>query len=152
MHSIDMFLQDRQLIRQALAGLSEEAYFNIPQGFDNNIAWNLGHIIVTQQALHYRLSGQPTLTNKEDVAMFKTGSSPADWTSRPDIGRLLELLVEAGPKLQDDYAAGLFATFRPYTTFTGITLRTIEDALAFNNFHEGLHLGTILALRNFVLG
>ena len=152
MHSIDVFLQDRQLIRQALAGLSEEAYFNMPQSFDNNIAWNLGHIIVTQQALHYRLSGQPTLTNKEDVAMFKTGSSPAEWTSRPDIERLLGLLVETGPKLQDDYAAGLFTTFRPYTTFTGIALRTIEDALAFNNFHEGLHLGTILALRNFVLG
>jgi len=26
----------------------------MPQGFDNNIAWNLGHIIVTQQSLHYR--------------------------------------------------------------------------------------------------
>ena len=113
MHSIDLFLQDRQLIQQALAGLSEEAYFNMPQSFDNNIAWNLGHIIVTQQALHYRLSGQPTLTNKEDVAMFKTESSPAEWTSRPDIERLLGLLVETGPKLQDDYAAGAVYHFPP---------------------------------------
>jgi len=152
MHSIDIFLQDRQLILQALAGLTEEAFFIIPQGFDNNVAWNLGHIIVTQQALHYRLSGQPTVTTKEDTAMFKTGTSPADWTSRPDTVRLLAFLMETGPKLQDDYAAGMFANFRPYTTSTGIILRTIEDALAFNNFHEGLHLGTILALRNFVRG
>ena len=150
MHSIDVFLQDRQLIQQVLAGLSEEAYFNMPQGFDNNIVWNLGHIIVTQQALHYRLSGQPTVTTKKDTAMFKTGTSPVDWTSRPDSARLLALLAETGPKLQEDYAAGLFATFRPYTTSTGIVLQTIEDALAFNNFHEGLHLGTILTLRNFV--
>ena len=149
MHSIDVFLQDRQLIQQALAGLSEEAYFNMPQGFDNNIAWNLGHIIVTQQALHYRLSGQPTVTTREDTAMFKTGTSPADWSRRPDTTRLLALLVETRPKLQDDYAAGLFADFRPYTTSTGVVLQTIEDALAFNNFHEGLHLGAILALRNF---
>jgi len=54
MHSIRLFLQDRQLIKQALGGLSEEAYLHMPQGFDNNIAWNLGHIIVTQQSLHYR--------------------------------------------------------------------------------------------------
>ena len=77
MYSIDIFIQDRRLIQAALAGLSEEAYFTIPQGFDNNIAWNLGHIIVTQQALHYRLSGLPTVTTKEDLAMFKTGSSPS---------------------------------------------------------------------------
>ena len=150
MDALNVFLQDRQLIQQALAGLSTEAFLAMPRGFDNNIAWNLGHIIVTQQALHYRLSGLPTLTTKEEVAMFKTGTSPADWTSKPDISRLLALLGETGPKLQADYAAALFADFQPYTTSTGIELQTIEDALAFNNFHEGLHLGTILALRNFV--
>lgn len=152
MYSIDIFIQDRRLIQAALAGLSEEAYFTIPQGFDNNIAWNLGHIIVTQQALHYRLSGLPTVTTKEDVAMFKTGSSPADWLHEPDTGRLLALLAETPQKLKQDYEAGLFASFRPYTTFTGIALETIEDALTFNNFHEGLHLGSILALRDFTNG
>lgn len=152
MHSIDVFLQDRNLIQLALSGLSDGAFFDMPPGFDNNIAWNLGHIIVTQQALHYRLSGLPTVTTKEDVAMFRTGSSPADWSHKPDVSRLLNLLNETGPKLQDDYAAGLFANYQLYKTSTGIMLPTIEDALAFNNFHEGLHLGTILALRNFVRG
>ncbi|UCC50224.1 MAG: hypothetical protein JSV68_14035 [Anaerolineaceae bacterium] len=105
---------------------------------------------MTQQALHYRLSGLPMATTKEDVAMFKTGSSPADWSHEPDTGRLLILLSDLPQKLCDDYEAGLFGGFRPYKTFTGIVLETFEDALAFNNFHEGLHLGTILALRNFV--
>ena len=63
---------------------------------------------------------------------------------------MLALLDETPQNLKQDYEAGLLSGFRPYTTFTGITLETIEDALAFNNFHEGLHLGTILALRNFV--
>jgi len=82
--------------------------------------------------------------------MFRTGSSPADWSNAPDVSRLLALLVETGPKLKDDYEVGLFANFQSYTTSTGVSLQTIEDALAFNNFHEGLHLGTILALRNFI--
>jgi hypothetical protein len=147
-----MFIQGRQLIQAALAGLSEEAYLMIPPGFDNNIAWNLGHIIVTQQALHYRLSGLPTVTTKEDIAMFRTGSSPADWSQEPHIDRLLLLLAEAPQQLKQDYETGLFAAFQPYTTSIGISMKTIEDALAFNNFHEGLHLGSILALRNFTDG
>ncbi len=150
MDDINIFVQDRKLIRLALKGLSQEAFFAIPDGFDNNIAWNLGHIVVTQQALHYRLSGLPTLTTRQDILLFRTGSSPADWTERPDVERLIDLLKKTGPKLREDYAAGLFAGFQPYTTSTSVHLETIEDALAFNNFHEGLHLGTILALRNFV--
>lgn len=152
MRDINMLIEGRRLIQGALAGLSDEAALMIPPGFDNNIVWNLGHIIVTQQALHYRLSGLPTATTKEDVAMFKTGSSPADWAHEPDIGRLLTLLADTSLQLERDYEAGLFAGFRPYTTFTGIRLQCIEDALAFNNFHEGLHLGSILALRNFTDG
>lgn len=150
MQTMDVFLQDRQLILSAVSGLSAEAYFEMPPGFDNNVAWNLGHIIVTQQALHYRLSGLPTLTTRQDIAMFKTGSSPADWEGNPDIPRLVDLLVQTGPQLKEDYEAGLFGSYQAYTTSTGISMPTIEDALAFNNFHEGLHLGTILALRNFV--
>lgn len=150
--AIDVFLQDRKLIRSAVSGLTIGAYFEMPPGFDNNIAWNLGHIIVTQQALHYRLSGLPALTTRQDIAMFKTGSSPADWEENPDLSRLLDLLAQTGPKLKEDFEAGLFANFQPYTTSTGIVLRTIEDALFFNDFHEGLHLGTMLALRNFVAG
>jgi hypothetical protein len=148
MHDIDIFLQDRGLIRKALAGLPDEAMFLIPAGFDNNIAWNLGHIIVSQQSLHYRLSGLPTATTRDDIARFKTGTSPADWTDNPDINRLLALLDETAAALPRDYEAEIFGGFQPYTTSTGIALNTFADALAFNNFHEGLHLGAILALKN----
>lgn len=152
MHSIDILIQDRKLIQQALKGLSDDAYFFIPQGFDNNIAWNLGHIIVTQQALHYQLSGLQPVTTKVDRAMFKTGTSPADWTEKPDIGRLLVLLAETPGQLKTDFEAGRFAGFQPYTTSVGVHFETFADALAFNNFHEGLHLGAILALRNLTKG
>lgn len=150
MHSIKVLIQNRGLIKQALEGLSLEAYGQIPAGFDNNIAWNLGHIIVTQQALHYTLSGLATAVTKAEVAMYKTGTSPADWSVDPDIPHLLTLLAGLPHKLQADYEADQFQRFRAYRTSTGIHLESLADALAFNNFHEGLHLGTILALKNLI--
>ncbi len=32
-------------------------------------------------------------------------------------------------------------------TSAGIRLESVEDAIAFNNFHEGIHLGYVMALK-----
>ena len=151
MDSINILIQDRHLIQQAVAGLSAQQLLTIPSGFDNNIAWNLGHIIVVQQLLHYRLCGLEMAVSGEQIAMFKTGTSPADWPTEPDLVPLMALLPELPQKLLADYQTDRFGDFTPFTTSTGVYLETLEDAIAFNNFHEGLHLGFILALRNIVV-
>lgn len=151
MDSINILIQDRHLIQQAVAGLSDRQMLTIPPGFDNNIAWNLGHIVVVQQLLHYRLCGLDMAVSDQQIAMFKTGTSPADWPIEPDIASLPALLSELPQKLLVDYQTGRFGDFTPFTTSTGIYLETLEEAIAFNNFHEGLHLGFILALRNIVV-
>lgn len=150
MDTIGIFHQIRELTHQTVAGLSQEAYFAIPPGFDNNIAWNVGHVIVAQQSLCYRLCGLEMAVSQEQVAMFKPGTSPADWDTEPDMPQLLTQLLELPRSLEADYQNGLFTQFQPYTSGTGIHLETIEDSLAFINFHEGLHLGFIMALKNLV--
>ena len=40
--------------------------------------------------------------------------------------------------------------FRALTTSRGFELNTLEDAIAFNNFHEGLHIGSVMSLLKFV--
>ena len=45
------------------------------------------------------------------------------------------------------YEKGVFNSFQPYTTSTNSTLKSFEEAMEFNNFHEGIHLGYILALK-----
>jgi hypothetical protein len=151
MHSISILIQDRKLIHKTVAGLSQAHLLHIPPGFDNNIAWNLGHIVVVQQLLHYKRSGLEMRVTDEQVAMYRTGTSPADWHAQPDASLFLPLLDGLAHQLATDYQAGKFANYQPYTTSTGISLPTIEDAVAFNNFHEGLHLGFILALKNLIV-
>lgn len=149
MVAIDMLGQIRGLAARALSGLAEEDWWQIPAGFDNNIAWNVGHLIVVQQQLTYGLCGLEMGVTAEDMAQFRTGTSPASWTTKPDPERLRQLLDDLPHIFQTDFAAGLFQTYRPYKTSTGVSLPTLADAISFNNFHEGLHLGTILALKNF---
>ena len=46
----------REVILSSIDGLNSDQLLNIPIGVNNNILWNLGHIITTQQSLHYFLS------------------------------------------------------------------------------------------------
>lgn len=152
MQAINMLIQTRRLIHQATAELSQEQLLHIPPGFDNNIAWNLGHIVVVQQLLHYRQAGLAMHVSNEQVAMYRSGTSPVDWDVEPDTTQFLPMLDELAQRLKVDYQAGKFANYQPYSTRSGISMPLIEDAISFNNFHEGLHLGFIQALKNLVLG
>jgi len=49
--------------------------------------------------------------------------------------------------IEDYYGKRFGKAFQPYATSYGIQLNTIEEAIRFNNIHEGMHLGYILAQR-----
>ena len=121
----------------------------IPNGLNNNIMWNLGHVVVTQQALNYRLSNLPMKVDSELVDHFKKGSVAANYDqSVLDLlkSKFLVLVAET----RKDYEAGLFKEFQTYPTSYGITLESIDDSLEFNNAHEALHLGYIMAIRRMI--
>ena len=152
MQQIEIFQQNRGRIRRAVEGLSAEELTWIPPGFRNNILWNLGHIVAIQQIFHYRLAGQPLRVSEVLVANFKTGSSPADWRETPDAAEAIGLLEELGVALEEDYRAGRLGSYQPYTTASGIHVADIESAIAFNTFHEGMHLGIIQCMRRLWAG
>ncbi|MCA8959464.1 MAG: DinB family protein [Planctomycetes bacterium] len=138
----------RDRIRTLAESIPREEAFAVPPGFSNNIAWNIGHIFVTHQILCYELSGLPMKIEPELRAMFAKGTSPASWKSEPDLELLYPKLTDLAEVFERDYAAGLFEHYQPYTTSAGVELRSIEDAIAFNNVHEGIHLGYVMAMRH----
>jgi len=148
--SVAILIPNRGLIARAISGLTDAQMLVIPDGHRNNILWNLGHIIVVEQLLHYKLSGlEPHIPN-ELIAQFKTGTSPADWAMPPDAGLIRSLLVDLPRELDADFRAGRFTTFTAYTTTTGVTLYNFDDANSFNHFHEGVHTGIIMSMRKRV--
>ncbi len=133
-----------------LNGLSLEQINLIPQGFKNNVAWNIAHNIVVQQLLIYRLSGVDVRISEEMINRYKKGTEVNFVINTSELEEIKGLLIKTVDWLEEDYNAGVFKGYTEYTTSYNITLNSTEEAIAFNNTHEGLHLGYAMALKKLV--
>lgn len=122
----------------------------IPEGFNNNIIWNVGHIIVVQQSLVYRLSGQPMQVTDEIFNLYKPGTKPEKNITREEADELKQLLITHCEQTKKDIEQGLFTSFTGRMTPTGFDLTSFADALEFNNYHEALHLGMMMSIRKLL--
>jgi hypothetical protein len=146
----DSLSKGRVLMLKLVEGLSIEQLNKIPDGFNNNIAWNIAHLVVTQQLLCYKMSGLPCLVSDEMIAMYKKGSVPTKSITQEEFNEIVELFISLAIKFEEDYKNRIFQTYNEYTTSVNVTLVDIKSAATFNLFHEGIHLGVLLALRKLV--
>lgn len=147
MNDIIQLIETRKLIVKVMDSIDEASLRKIPEGYSNNVIWNFGHLAVTQQLLHYKLCKLPLYVDEDIVTMYGKGSSPKNWAREADIHQIRNWLTEFPMKLSEDYGKKIFKEYNPYTTSAGITLHSIEDAIRFNNFHEGIHLGYVLSMK-----
>jgi hypothetical protein len=148
--AFDIAIKNRKILESVIENHSLEQLNKIPDGFTNNIIWNIAHVIVTQQILVYRLSGLPYLISEDLIIRFKKGTKPDGDLSQNEVDEIKNLLFAPIEKTKDDYKSNIFREFETYTVSTKSTLTNVEEAIDFNNFHEGIHLGVIFALRKFV--
>ncbi|MCI4650885.1 DinB family protein [Phaeodactylibacter sp.] len=139
--------QTRANFIRLLSGMSLEAVNHIPEGFNNNLIWNFGHIIATQQLLTYSLSGLNPKVEDEVLAAFRKGTKPEKVHTTAELEGLKKLAVTTLDQFEADFEAGLFQTFESYPTSYGVELTNIEEAASFNALHEALHLGYAMALK-----
>lgn len=119
----------------------------IPKGFNNNIIWNIGHIVVTEQLLAYKLSGLQPMISEELINKYRKDSKPNGDVTQEDVNQIQALLFSTIKRTQEDYNNGVFKTYNTYTvSTTGNTLTNVEEALKFVLVHEGIHYGYVLAL------
>ncbi|MBT6377276.1 MAG: DinB family protein, partial [Flavobacterium sp.] len=140
----DILTKTRAIVLHYIKGLSLDQLHVIPEGFTNNIAWNIAHIVVTQQLLHYRLSEKDCLVSDELIAAFKKGTKPTRQFTQEEFDEVLDLFKGLPNTLEEDYEAGIFTEYSAYKTSTGFVIDSMEKAVIFNNFHESLHLGVIM--------
>ena len=146
----DILKKSRQLTLKAINGLTLDQIHTIPDGFKNNIAWNVAHLVVTQQLLQYKLSGLDCLVPDELIEEHRKGTVPTKKFTEEEFEEVTELLVGLPDTLEEDFNEGIFENYNAYETSTGFVLDSFETAVNFNNYHEGIHLGVILALKKLV--
>ncbi len=140
----------RKIVSQFLDNYSLEQLNKIPNGFKNNFIWNIAHIVVTQQLLVYKFSGLPMLVSDELAQKYMKGTKPELDATQADVDEIKTLLSDIINQTEEDYNNGIFKNYQEYPTSTGFVLRNVEDAMVFNNFHEGLHIGIMMSLRKLV--
>jgi len=130
---------------------SLEQLNRIPEGFSNNLIWNAAHVVATQQLLVYGLSGLPLLLPADFVTAFRKGSKPGKDQSEEEVNQIKEWLISMPEMVANAYAEGLSeVSFKNYETSFGVTLTSVDEAITFNNVHEGVHLGIMMAMRKLL--
>jgi hypothetical protein len=140
----------RQIYSNFLDKYTLEQLNKVPPGFSNNILWNIGHIVVSQQMLVYLGSGNQPMISQEMINLYMRGTKPERDATQQEANEIRELLFSTIAKTEEDYNAGLFTTYTERKTEFGFILSSVEDAITFNNYHEGVHLGIMMGLRKFV--
>ncbi|MCX6181626.1 MAG: DinB family protein [Bacteroidetes bacterium] len=120
-----------------------EKLLAIPAGCNNNMLWQIGHCVVSQQRLMYTLSDLQMNVSEGYFRNFKIGSSPKEWTSTPNIEEVRASLISTVDQLKADLENGLFKEYKVYKTSSGIVLNNVGEAFIYSNYHEGMHVGNL---------
>lgn len=142
---------NRKMFESYLNGLSLQDLFKIPNGYRNNIVWQVGHIISVQQQLVYLRSGLPLKIPVEFSKKYGRGSTPDEVINEEDFNEIKSLLFNPIEELEKDLQSNIFENYEPLTTLPGMVLSNVNDALEFNNFHDTIHLKRCEALKQAII-
>ena len=143
----DFIRKARVVLTNIAKELSIEQLNEIPTGFNNNIIWNMGHLIATQQIVCYRRAGADTVIDAEFVNMYAPGTKPERFITEEEVLRIQELFFTSLDQYEVDIHKGVFDNYTQWTTRAGVDITNVDDVDAFLPYHEGMHVGYIMALK-----
>jgi hypothetical protein len=149
--AVSLIEKTRQRMLKMTEDLSTEQILHIPGGFHNNLLWNLGHVVATQQILCYEKSGLPLRLPVFFLSPFRKGTHPGEWKGAMNPGDIKAWLIETVKLLREDLHGNVFVSCQPHETSAGIRLTSVSDAICFIAWHESQHLRVMPALRKLVL-
>lgn len=140
----------RQFFLNMVEGLSVEQLNMVPPGFNNNIAWHMGHVIAAQQGICYLKSGRELKIPQQLFDECRSGSKPERPYTAEEIENIKGLFFSTLDNFAEDLANNYFEKFVPFSTRYGVELQNIDMVVDFLPYHEGLHIGFVSALKKVV--
>jgi hypothetical protein len=148
--SLQLLGHNRQIFKSLLTKFTLTEINSIPKGFNNNIFWNIAHCMVSFQRLVYHYSGLPMGIPEKWMRQYNKGTAPTVRVTQKDVDELIVLFDAKYTQLLEDLDKGIFKNYEVYTTSYKMELKSVEDAIMFCLVHEGLHVGSVLALAKLV--
>jgi DinB superfamily len=150
---IKMIKGFRLYLLKQIEDLTVQQLNTIPNGFNNNIIWNLGNLIYAVQNMCYARTGLPFSVSDNFFLPFMPGTRPVKIYNEQQIKELKEVFITSMDKLQSDFDENIFQNYAPspmIASVYGFEVNNIDDAFEYLLYHEGLHGGYILSLKHLV--
>ncbi|WP_395066140.1 DinB family protein [Flavobacterium sp.] len=144
---IEQLKRTRLFLLDLIEELTPEQLNEIPEGFNNNVIWNLGHLFTGQQRVCYLRAGLETIIDDQGFSNYKPQTKPDKKIEEEEINKIKSSFVSIIDTLQTDYNKNIFLNYQLFTVPYGFDVTNIDEAINFMLFHEGLHLGYIMALK-----
>jgi hypothetical protein len=142
----------RGITEQAIKKIPEEISDTIPDGFNNNIRWNFGHIAYIQEKLIFGLLEEKMNIPKEYEQLFASGTKPAEWKATPpSLEEIAIVLTEQKTRIKE-FLKGRFQQQlkTPFTNRGGNIFYTVGETFLFSFYHEALHIEAIKRLKRSI--
>lgn len=148
----EFIINSRKAFIQLIDDLTIEQLNKVPEGYNNNIIWNFGHIVVSTQTLCYVRTG--ILEDASTVKFnefYKKDTKPTYTVTAEEVAELKATALESIKKIEEDYTNGKFGVITPFATATyGAQMNSVEEILTTTIGHDNLHYGYALALKKVV--
>ncbi|WP_054955277.1 DinB family protein [Paenibacillus dakarensis] len=133
-----------QLIIGQLENVSETQFDTQPEGFNNTVRWNAGHIIYLMDKFATLSFDTPTDIPEQYETLLNSGTKLSDWTTLPPskeellehLSAQLSRMSELTPEMLDRNLQTPFE-MGPFTFYTS------GELFNFALMHEAIHLGVI---------
>ncbi|MBD3108007.1 DinB family protein [Bacillus sp. AGMB 02131] len=143
------FQLTRGMLLDFVNGLNEETAKVQPKGFNNNIHWHIGHLLVTAESFMFGYPKNADNVPAEYAALFGFGTKPADWQGDvPSIETLAGALKEQAGRLAE-LPESCFVHPLPFK-FPKEGIDTVGDLYDLMLHHEAEHLGQMKAMKRIV--
>jgi hypothetical protein len=140
----------RKHLLHLIEGLTVEQLNQVPAGFNNNIIWNAAHLISAQQGICYTRAGAPITVDDKFYSPYRPDTKPNGFIDSAEIEVIKELLITSIDQLETDYQNNVFTNYSEWATRYGVQITSIEDAVNLLPFHDGMHIGYVMALKRLV--
>jgi hypothetical protein len=136
----------RKNFLKLIENCSIEQLNEIPEGFSNNLVWNIAHALSSQQMLCYELSSLEPRVDKTLVDAYRPTTFPEKFVDGQRFTFIKDSFLKSVDQLKDDYRSGIFKTYKERQTRFGVLITNIEEAIFYVSTHETLHFGYAKAL------